>query len=158
MLGARALLTGWRPGTGAEQADDVLDEHRLLTSSRSPRDRFQVPWPRAFGTPPWAVANALRALTGKHIATVFARPRPAIAYEVIREQLRDRPVPVYIGSAWLPRHVVLAVRPVDDPDFPSHEGIEVFDPARGRLVEVRRQRWVENDLDIAGWSHVWFVI
>jgi len=148
VLGARALLSAWRPERPQEE---IAEEHRLLTSSRSPRDRLQLPWPRALGTPPWAVANALRALTGDHIATVFVRPRPAIGYDVLREQLHTRPVGVYLGSRWLPRHVVLAVGAVEG-------GIEVFDPAAGRLVTVTAQRWIEHRVDIAGWSHTWFVV
>jgi len=147
-LAARALLRGWRPGD-AEQ--EILAEHRLLTSTRSPRDRFQMPWPRALGTPPWALANALRTLTGRHIATVIARPRPAIGYEVLREQLADRPVGVYIGSRWLPRHVVLAVEATAD-------GVQVFDPARGALLDVPRRRWLDHRIAVAGWSHLWFVV
>ena len=148
VLGARALLTSWRP---EDAAAAILDEHRMLTSSRSPRDRMQMPWPRALGTPPWAVANALRALTEQPIATVFVRPRPEIGYDVLREQLRQRPVGVYLGNRWLPRHVVLAVREIEG-------GVEVFDPARGRLIPVERRRWVEHDVGVAGWSHFWFVV
>ncbi|GAA3546369.1 hypothetical protein [Nocardioides daeguensis] len=148
VLGARALLTEWRP---EHAAADITEEHRLLTSSRSPRDRFQLPWPRALGTPPWAVANALRALSGDHVATVFVRPRPAIGYDVLREQLRERPVAVYVGSRCLPRHVVLAVRPLPG-------GVEVFDPASGRLVEVAADRWTGHRVDVAGWDYFWFVV
>lgn len=148
VVAARTLLTAWRP----ENVEaEILSEHALLTSSRSPRDRFQMPWPRRLGTPPWAVTNALRALTGEHIATVITRNRPAIGYEVLREQVARRPVAVYLGSRWLPRHVVLAVRPVLD-------GIEVFDPAAGALVTVAAARWTEHRVDVAGWSHSWFVI
>ena len=148
VLGARALLSAWRP---EDAAHEIAEEHRLLTSARSPRDRLQVPWPRALGTPPWAVANALRALTGEHIATVFVRPRPVIGYDVLREQLRERPVGVYLGSRWLPRHVVLAVGEVAG-------GVEVFDPAAGRLVTVREQDWTAHRVGVAGWSHFWFVV
>ncbi|GAA1531273.1 hypothetical protein [Nocardioides humi] len=148
VLGARALLTSWRPD---DAPADITGEHRMLTSSRSPRDRFQVPWPRALGTPPWAVANALRALTDQPVATVFVRPRPEIGYDVLREQLRSRPVGVYVGNRWLPRHVVLAVGEIEG-------GVEVFDPARGRLVPVRERQWAEHRVDVAGWSHFWFVV
>ncbi|KRA38274.1 MULTISPECIES: hypothetical protein [unclassified Nocardioides] len=149
-LAAKALLTDWRPVDGADGANEIKNEHRLLTSATSARDRFQVPWPRALGTPPWAIVNLLRVLTGQHIATVFARPRPALAYEIVREQLATRPVVVYIGSRWLPRHVILAVANLDG-------AIQVFDPARGRLVRVLEEKWLDNDFDVAGWSHVWFV-
>lgn len=149
-LAAKAMLSDWRPAAGADGATEIKDEHRVLTSATSARDRFQMPWPRALGTPPWAIVNLLRVLTGQHIATVFARPRPALAYEIVREQLAHRPVAVYIGSRWLPRHVILAVATMDG-------AIQVFDPARGQLVRVIEEKWVDNDFDVAGWSHVWFV-
>lgn len=148
VVAARVVLTDWRPGDAARE---ILDEHRLLTSSRSPRDRFQVPWPRRLGTPPWAVANALRTLTGQRIATVNARPRPAIGYEVLRENLATRPVAVYVGSRWLPRHVVLALGTVGD-------AVEVFDPAAGATVTLGRARWAEHRLGFGRWDHFWFVV
>lgn len=147
-LAARALVTRWRP---EHPAAEIEEEHRLLTSATSARDRFQVPWPRALGTPPWALANFLHDLTERHIATVVARPRPVVAYEVVRENVDDRPVAVYLGSRWLPRHVVLAVGGIGD-------GLQVFDPAGGRLVTVPRERWEQHAVDVAGWSYFWFVV
>lgn len=148
VLAARAILEGWRP---EDPETDITRAHRLLTSATSARDRFQMPWPRALGTPPWAVANSLRALTGQHVATVVARPRPVIAYDVLRAQLATRPAAVYLGSRWLPRHVVLAVRT-------TTTGVEVFDPAHGRLVDVPAERWTHHRVRVAGWDHLWFVV
>ena len=148
-LAAKALLTGWRP-TDADA--EIRTEHRILTSAVSPRDRFQMPWPRALGTPPWALVNTMRQLTGRHIATVLARPRPAIAYDVLREELgTDRPVGVYIGNRWLPRHVILAVGATED-------GVQVFDPARGTLIDVPERDWVQHRIGVAGWTHFWAVV
>lgn len=148
VVAARVLLTPWRP---ADPAAEILAEHRHLTSSRSPRDRLQVPWPRRLGTAPWALATALRVLTGERVATVHVRPRAVIGYEVLRERLASRPVPVYVGSRWRPRHVVLAVRAIDD-------AIEVFDPAAGAVLTIGRARWTEHRLGLSGWDHAWFVV
>lgn len=148
---ARMLLEpGWRP---PDLAIEIARTHRRLTSRRSLRDRFQVPWPRRLGTPPWAVAGALTALTGEAIATVNARPRPAVAYEVLAEQVRTRPVAVYLGNRWLPRHVALAFATAGGGD-----AVRVFDPARGALVTVSRQRWSGHEVGVAGWSHLWAVV
>jgi hypothetical protein len=149
MVAARALLTRWRPDH-PEAA--IRAEHRRLTSTRSHRERFQMPWPRRLGTPPWAVANALTALTGERIATVNARPRPALGYDVLVEQVRSRPVGVFVGNRWLPRHVVLAIH------TDSGDAVRLFDPARGALVTVQRGRWLEHRIGVAGWSHLWFVV
>lgn len=149
VVAARAVLAGDRPQDHA--AEEIRGVHRLLTSTRSTRDRLQMPWPRALGTPPWAIANALTALTGERIATVNVRPRPAIGYQVLHEQVRSRPVAVYLGSRWLPRHVVLAVEALDD-------GVEVFDPASGRRIRVPDLNWGSHRVGVAGWTHFWFVV
>ncbi|WP_322936903.1 hypothetical protein [Nocardioides bizhenqiangii] len=150
VVAARVLLTSWRPD---DPGTAIRSEHRRLTSSHSHRERFQVPWPRRLGTPPWAVANALTALTGERIATVNARPRPGLGYDVLVEQVRTRPVGVYVGNRWLPRHVVLAIAAADD-----GAAVRVFDPARGDLVAVPRERWQTHRVGAGRWSHLWFVL
>lgn len=147
-VAARALLTRWRP---TRPDAEIAEEHRLLCSATSARERFQMPWPQALGTPPWAIANTLRALTDRHVATLVARPRPAVAYEVVLENVADRPVAVYVGSRWLPRHVLLAFGSVGD-------AIRVFDPASGGLVTVPPDRWQRHAVGVAGWDYFWFVV
>lgn len=147
-LAALALVEGWRPHDAPAQ---ILGAHKALTSARSARERFQTPWPRALGTPPWALANALGTLSERRVATVNVRPRPAIGFDVLAEQVALRPTAVYVGSRWLPRHVVLAIRRLGD-------AIEVFDPARGELVMVDRERWESHRVQVAGWTHFWFVV
>lgn len=150
MVAARMLVEpSWRP---ADLTTEIARLHRRLTSQWGLRERFQMPWPRRLGTPPWAVANALTALTGERIATVNARPRPALAYDVLAEQARTRPVVVYLGNRWLPRHVVLAFAVTDGGD-----AVRVFDPARGALSTVPRDRW-QHRVDIAGWRYFWAVV
>jgi hypothetical protein len=145
------LEPSWRPD---DLPGVVARAHRRLTSTHSARDRFQVPWPRRLGTPPWAVANALTALTGgTRVAAVNARPRPEVGYEVLVAQVRTRPVAVYLGSRWLPRHVVLAFQEVHRED-----AVRLFDPARGELVTVPRDRWAHHRVGVAGWQYFWFVV
>ena len=69
------------------------------------------------------------------------------------EQVRTRPVGVYVGNRWLPRHVVLAIAAAGD-----GAAVRLFDPARGALVTVPRDRWHEHRVGVAGWSHFWFVV
>lgn len=101
-------LQGPWPGFDA----DVLAMHRRL-------NRW---WPRALGTTPWAVARRLggRVRRFRRAEVVAALPTP---------------VPVYVGSRWLPRHVVLAVGTTDD------DGLRVYDPARGAVVPLAAVRW-----------------
>jgi len=78
-------------------------------------------WPRLLGTTPWAVA---RALGGQ------VRPFRA---DAVRAAL-PHPVPVFVGSPVLPRHVVLVVAAT------PHDLI-AYDPAQGALVPVSGLRW-----------------
>jgi hypothetical protein len=108
----------------------VLRRHRDLT--RWP------PWPRMIGTPPWAVARALTALTGVRHRTRLVR--------------RRRSVPpasgaLYVGSRWLPRHVVLVV-----------DVGRCYEPASGRVAGVPRDAYAAGELSLAGWSTPWFAV
>lgn len=151
VVAARMLLRpGWRP---SDPAAEIRAEHRALTSARTPRGRLQLPWPRRWGTPPWAVASALGVLSHQRIATVHARPRPALAYEVLVAQLASRPVAVYVGSRWRPTHLLLAL---DAPD--AGLSVRVLDPWTGALRLVEADRWREHRLGVSGGDHFWFVV
>ncbi len=149
VVAARLLLEpAWRP---ADPQGEILAAHRLLTGPVGADGRGQLPWPRGLGTPPWAVARALGDLTGERVRTRFARLGTAAAMDELRRRLASRPVGVYLGNAWLPRHVVLAVAAAPG-------SVRVFDPARGRLVEVGDERWRGHRVDVAGWTHFWAVV
>lgn len=78
-------------------------------------------WPRALGTTPWAVGRALggRVRRYRRAQVLAALPRP---------------VPVYLGNRWLPRHVVLVLG--------EHRGEPLaYDPARGVLAPLSTSRW-----------------
>ena len=78
-------------------------------------------WPRALGTTPWAIAHRTdgRVRRFRYDEVVAALPTP---------------VPVYLGSRWLPRHVVLALEDSDD-------GLRVYNPASGAVVPIQSSRW-----------------
>ena len=57
---------------------------------------------------------------------------------------------LYLGSTWLPRHVVLVTGPT-----PSGV-LRVFDPAHGRLSELNREAFGARRVGIAGWDVPWF--
>jgi hypothetical protein len=99
-----------------------------------------LPWPRALGTPPWRLDNAVR-FAGLHfhtrmvddrdhdeLAALFAHAGVALADGI--------PVPLYVGgdsrrgiAAAIPRHVVLAVA-----REPGH--FLVYEPGAGAIVAV----------------------
>jgi hypothetical protein len=83
-------------------------------------------WPRALGTTPWAVARELRSRGRGGRVRRFR-------YDEVVAAL-PQPVPVYLGTRWLPRHVVLVLDVQDD-------GLHAYDPARGAVVPIATSRW-----------------
>jgi hypothetical protein len=125
LVAARMLLDDtYRP---SDFAAEVLALHRVVTSAAA----SGLPWPRALGTPPWAVERQLERWTGDdwHVQVArFGAARVPVG--------TSGPVPTYIGSRTLPRHVVLDL------------GNGVFyDPARGSVGPLR-----------SSWTRLWFMI
>lgn len=115
---ARALAAGEVPDPWPGFATEVLAIHRRL-------NRW---WPRALGTTPWAVRRALGGRVRRYRRSEVLAALP-------------RPVPVWIGSRWLPRHVVLVLDERDGEPL-------VYDPARGAVVAITASRW----------QHRWFAV
>jgi len=129
-------------------ASEVLTLHRRLTSISGSR----LPWPRALGTPPWAVAGAMTDIAGVPYSSV---PVPfhdrAQLFARLQQAVATRPTPFYVGD-WIPRHVVLAVAPTDD-------GVLVYNPARGTIAEMPGSEFTAGRLTTFGrWVKPWFVV
>ena len=113
-----------------------------------------MPWPRALGTPPWAVARRDLGHVG-HDLRLGVRCNPFGRRGALRKIARRRPqartaVPLYVGNRWSPRHVVLVARAADDS--------RVYDPAAGRRgAGQSRTTSSSAELDLAGWDRPWFV-
>lgn len=90
--------------------------------------RLNRVWPRALGTTPWAIARVLGGRVRRYRAAEVIGTLP-------------RPVPVYLGSRWLPRHVVLVLDERDGEPL-------AYDPARGVLAPVATSRW----------KHAWWAV
>ncbi|WP_435743592.1 hypothetical protein [Nocardioides sp. SYSU DS0663] len=110
---------------------EVLATHRRVTRPWL-RRRPQLPWPRFLGTPPWAVARELTALTGQR-----HRVRPAS-----RSRVASAPMPyaLFVGDRLLPRHVLLVL---------GTDGglLSLYDPTTGG-VRAGHGRW----------ARPWFVV
>ncbi|HEU4812003.1 MAG TPA: hypothetical protein VFT00_07660 [Nocardioides sp.] len=131
---------------------EVLAVHGRATSAVDAAGRIQLPWPRLLGTPPWAVAHHLSATTGTTYRVRPARWHRAVAFDrVVTAVTAGHPVPVYVGSAWLPRHVVLAQGTRDG-------ALRVYEPAGGHLADVTREAFVAGSLGLAGWDRPWFAV
>lgn len=139
----RARLAGSFPA-------EVMSAHRVLTSVTGVAG-LQLPWPRALGTPPWAVARALAQSEGVPYRTRVVRWSPGAAFDVPAAAVADHPAVLYVGSATLPRHVVLVLARRDD-------GLDVYDPADGRLHTVTRRDFEQSRLRLGGWPHAWLLL
>jgi hypothetical protein len=155
MLLDRSYADAVRDARDDRFAADVLSTHRRATSAIV-AGRLQVPWPRALGTPPWAVARELSAVSGPDVPARrygwrLARLRPGTAFDRAAAGVdAGRPVGLYVGSTWLPRHVVLAV------GRPAPDSLWVYDPARGARVEVTRASVESGALTFGRWDRLWF--
>ncbi len=141
---ARMVLDpDYAEGTLARFDTEVLATHRRVISA----------WPRALGTPPWAVAREMERITGVELPWRLARWRRDAAYERVLAGLQTGlPVPLYVGSTLLPRHVVLVVEEGES------GGVDVYNPARGRLTTASREGFAARRLGLGSWDVPWFTV
>ncbi|KQZ67352.1 hypothetical protein [Nocardioides sp. Root151] len=142
-----------RVATVDDFRDETLAMHRRTTSGVDVLGRLQLPWPRALGTPPWAVANQMTGSSGAQGATyaphlVTPWRRTDALEQITSAADAGHVVPLFVGSRWLPRHVVLVL----DAD------LTVYDPARGVRDRIEPDRFVEGDVSVSGWSRPWFTV
>ena len=122
--------------------------------------RVQLPWPRALGTSPWGARNELEfgaAVRGARYAIGAVRIGSGgtlgRAYDELRRRVRaGRPALLYVGSALLPRHVVL-VMPAT-----GQQELDVYEPSIGRVVDLPREAFVSRRLGLGGWDVPWFLV
>lgn len=121
---------------------------------------LDVPWPRALGTPPWGAKRELEygaSTSGTRYDVAAVRQLSDGGLRAAFEHLVDvvaqgEPGLLYVGSAHLPRHVVL-VLPGD-----GDRVLDVYDPGTGRVGHLRRDTVVERRLDLSGWQVPWFIV
>jgi hypothetical protein len=131
-------------------ASSVLSLHRQVTSASGSR----IPWPRALGTPPWAVARAMSDFAGIPYSTTLVpfHDRSKLVTRMQAAVSAGHPVPFYVGDRWLPRHVVLAVAALED-------GVTVYNPAHGTLNPMTASAFEASKLTTFGsWTKPWFVV
>ena len=131
-------------------ADEVRSLHRRITSSLDVAGAVQLPWTRLLGTPPWAVRRDLARLTGRAYRVELVRLDGDVGSRLAGVDT-PAPVAVYVGSRWLPRHVVLVLES-------QESSARVYEPASGQVLAVAADRWRPGGLGLAGWSHPWFVV
>ncbi len=152
LLAARMLLDPAYAATMNPHAfaTEAVALHRRVTSASGSR----LPWPRALGTPPWAVARAMTEFAGIPYSTtlVLFHDRARLVARMQAATGAGQPVPFYVGDRWLPRHVVLAVAALPD-------GVTVYNPAHGTLDPMAASDFEASKLTTFGrWTKPWFVV
>jgi hypothetical protein len=122
--------------------------------------KLNVPWPKAFGTPPWGAKKELE----------YGAAQPGAAYRMrlvrlgstaaLRDVHRDLvslvrdglPALLYIGNTRLPRHVTLVLPAEGDGQ------LDVYDPATGSVTDLAPDRFASRTLGIAGWDVPWITV
>lgn len=129
----------------------VLAQHRGANGWRDRHGRLQAPWPRALGTAPWALARDLGSPEPWRCRGARGSGRARALTAALDAVHGGGVAAAYVGSASLPRHVVLAVGDDD-------RGLRCYDPARGRVRLATSSDWAAGRLDLAGWTTPWFVL
>jgi hypothetical protein len=122
--------------------------------------RPNLPWPRLLGTPPWGARHELEfgaARQGTRYVLDLLRPRDRASlvagYDRLVEVVAEgEPALLYVGSATLPRHVVL-VLPGD-----GDRTLDVYDPASGAVRPLRRDDVVGRRMRLSGWDVPWLAV
>ena len=129
---------------------EVLAMHRRTTSLADVRGRLQLPWPRAIGTPPWAMATQLEWTARSEYDVVPVR-QGGRSHAFDQLLAAEVPAAIYVGDRWLPRHVVLVIGR-------KGEALDLYDPGRGVLASRDRAHFVDGELSLSGWQVPWMVV
>jgi hypothetical protein len=134
----------------AEAAQQIHERTNALTAADA---ALQIPWPKALGTLPWAVARQLNIdLPGAEYQVLLIDPaRMATAFTQVSAAVqRGFPVPLYVGDSISPRHVVLAVA--------SGQNLTIYEPSSGGLRDLTATSFTASALEVAGWDQPWLAV
>ena len=132
--------------------------HRRVTRAAAPGGGWQLPWPRALGTPPWAVCRELETIAGGRRVRyrwVVIRGRSRTRQQEVlphwaRHLTPGQPGVLYVGHSWLPRHIVLAV--------PTDGGTVIYNPATGGVTLLDLTDGSVSWMAGSGWPIAWFAV
>jgi len=147
------------PGTlGDRFEEQTLAMHRLTSGFKDSGGGFQLPWPKALGTQPWALAREMTSEAGEKGRKYGAQPilpsqRSSTFSRIASLAGAGHALPLYVGNRWSPRHVVL-VLPTEEP--PGE--VLIYDPASGRRYPIEADDFAAGRLDVAGWQVPWTVV
>ena len=164
---ASLLVNGPDPSKGKRDPGSLqgrfkqqaLAMHRLTSGFKDRGGDWQLPWPTALGTQPWALAREMTNEAGekgkKYTAVPILPGQESRAFERLSSLAHaGHVVPLYVGNQWSPRHVVLAL--------PSHgcpkSEVRIYDPASGRRYPIEAADFSARRLDVAGWRVPWVTV
>lgn len=161
---AAFLVNGPEAVAGGEPSGTVQDRfkqaalamHKLTSGIKPASGGVQLPWPSALGTQPWSLAREMTTLTGKtyQVQSIWPGQRSKAFSKVSSLARAGKLVPLFVGSRWVPRHVVLVL---PDQDLPS-DRVMLYDPASGRRYPITGGDFAAGRLDVAGWQVPWAVV
>ncbi len=135
-------------------AERVRRTHRATNRGRDEHGRRQLPWPRALGTQPWALARHLGGGGRAYRVRIdHPRERGRDFDEVVAAVRAGYPAALYIGDHVAPRHVVLAFAAT-----PDGSTLRSYDPSAGGEVAIARSAYVDAHLSVAGWDEPWLAV
>lgn len=157
---ARSMVDDQAPGTIQDRfKKQALAMHRLTSKFKDSGGGWQLPWPKAMGTQPWALAREMTNEAGEKGKSYRAAPiLPAQRSRTFRRVARlaggGHAVPLFVGDRWSPRHVVL-VLPSDEA---AKGEVRIYDPASGGRYPISEADFSAGHLDVAGWKVPWVVV
>lgn len=134
--------------------------HRRTNGFTLDRSGLNIPWPRFLGTPPWGAKRELELGAAKHgtdYGITMLRPLPQDRLSRIFDRLNavvsdGMPGLLYVGSATLPRHVLLILPGTGD------DRLDIYDPADGSVRARSVRSFATHRLGLSGWDVPWFVV
>jgi hypothetical protein len=164
---AEFMVSGVNPATGEQRAGTIqarfeheaLAMHKTTSAFKDTGGRWQLPWPKALGTQPWALAREMTHEAGEKDTTYDARPiapsqRSRTFSRIASLAAAGHVVPLFVGNRWSPRHVVLVL----PGDQPGRGEVRIYDPASGGRYPISARDFAGGRLDVAGWQVPWVVV
>lgn len=126
---------------------------RFATAQRTAHRQANRLWPRPLGTTPWG----MRAWLRRHAPAAGPfRIRPATRDALAAVPAAVGPVPLLVGSRWLPRHWVLVLVIDDDGRW------RVYEPGSGRVRALDPGLLRRGDptavAAVLGWPRPWCLL
>ena len=151
-------ITGGARGRFARES---LAMHTATSGNRDRAGHLQMPWPSRFGTRPWALAREMTHRAGRRGTTYVALPilpngRVSAISRLAALSADGEATPLYVGSTWTPRHVVLVLP--GETDDAGQDALRIYDPANGRRYPVTAKAFTDATLDVAGWKVPWVMV